>query len=838
MKQRMAVLSLVLALVLLVAGLPGVSAAPGATAPAGASSLGNYVWLDANANGWHDQAGDGPEAEFGAAGINGVKVNLYLDANKNGVIDPGEFQATTTTGDDLSTPAVEKGWYLFPGITANGNQFIVEVDPSNFAVGGPLAGMVLTSSTTYGPEPLVVLLNQISVDYKEADFGYIASPLRIDKALLNTSSYAPIGTSVTFRITITNASGTLTVNPVPLDDFYSPACLAFVSATIAPNTIDAVDGWLHWVNVGPLGPGASVVIDVTFTSQLTQQMAWKEGGWQDYAPKGIPDFDERQAGWDNPAGSGAGWYQDGPVAMANSLWWFDSKFEPGTLPPPNISDGYPLIKSYNTFTPTVVWDDHDARNVPPLVAAINPLMGTTPGAGTTPTGVANGTVQFIANSGLAASYTVTTQAKPTFQWVGDEVRASEDVVLLLGFWQEGLDGAASVRVGGHYVTSSGIDLANSTIGLSDPMRNAAEGASPASGAGRVLPGMHSASHPSPVGVAGDTVHNDAQYLSQDVYPSGQLSGAITAGNWGLQGYVAPNPGTGCTQVAPFQGKNVPSEFSGQQGACSPNGGALWTVVEYAVAVSPKTNTLLCSPTTNIAAVTDAKLENSQWTLPPVQDEERITEGMDLGDLADTPYPTLIATNGARHLITSPLMLGFKIDSELDGQPGVSANGDDLNGLIPDDEDGVTPVGLWKDGTVASGNGGILSIQISGLPGVPQVFIDFGSGLNPVILRDNLGNPLAAGPLAPGSHLVHFDVPAGTMAPGPTLPTRVRLSSAGGLGATGLALDGEVEDYLLQFAPNAVSVAQITATPALNLGLVLALVALLVGGAWVWRRRLA
>jgi hypothetical protein len=51
---------------------------------------------------------------------------------------------------------------------------------------------------------------------------------------------------------------------------------------------------------------------------------WKPGPWEDYAPSGMPDFDQMQVG---PT-------YCGPFAAANSLWWFDSKFETPDHPPP------------------------------------------------------------------------------------------------------------------------------------------------------------------------------------------------------------------------------------------------------------------------------------------------------------------------------------------------------------------------------------------------------------------------------------------------------------------------------------------------------------------------
>ncbi len=789
------------------------AAAP--AAPGGASTVGDYVWFDTNLDSEHTGAANASEAQY-TAGIAGVVVELWRwdAASATWVLD-----GTTTTD--------ATGWYQFPA-TALATQYEVIIAESNFLPGGPLYGYIYTSAGTY-PQPFT-MPNVLIYDYKTADFGFARSPLQVSKALLNSMPYATVGDTVTFRITVTNSSTAVTLDPAPLDDFYSPACLTYVTASILPTSVNTATGWLHRDNVGPLTPGQTVVIDVQFTAANSQAMAWKEGGWQDYAPKGIPDFDQRQAGWDAPAGSGTGWYQCGPVAAANSLWWFDSKFEPAPLAPPVVNDNYPLVQSYE---PTNAWDDHDARNVAPLVADLSTRMGTTAGTGTTVTGMANGITQFIADAGLAQEYTVTTQPNPAFTWVGTEVRRSEDVVLLLGFWQESVTGAPATRVGGHYVTVSGVDLLNSLVALNDPYRDQAE----ATGAGRVLPGAHPALHPAP-GFDGEVTHNDAQYISQDTYAS--VATTLPAGVWGPVAYVDPSPATGCAQIANFQGQNVPVEFANVQAACDPAGGALRTTVEYAVAVSPKANTPMCSPTTNIAAVTGATVAESGFVLPPAQSEASVTQGADWGDLPEPPYPTLAASNGPRHLITSPLRLGRIIDGEPNGQPQASAHGDDITGT-PDDEDGVATLpgltGFWDEGTVAAGFGGSLEIIISGGSGVPEVFIGFNGGaLAPVVLRDATGAPLPTTAWLPGTYQVYLDIPAGAMAGSPTIPVRVRLSQAGGLPATGLAPDGEVEDYLFQFSPNAVTLFEISAEsagqwPFLVLGIVLGL------GVWALRRRL-
>lgn len=89
---------------------------------------------------------------------------------------------------------------------------------------------------------------------------------------------------------------------------------------------------------------------------------------------------------------------------------------------------------------------------------------------------------------------------------------------------------------------------------------------------------------------------------------------------------------------------------------------------------------------------------------------------DFGDLPST-YSTLIqdVPSGPRHRVkTVPdLYLGSSVDTELNGQPSVGADGDGS------DEDGVIPLGVWQNGT-----NGQVQVQIGKGSGWITGFIDF------------------------------------------------------------------------------------------------------------------
>lgn len=193
--------------------------------------------------------------------------------------------------------------------------------------------------------------------------------------------------------------------------------------------------------------------------------------------------------------------------------------------------------------------------------------------------------------------------------------------------------------------------------------------------------------------------------------------------------------------------------------------------------------------------------------------------LDFGDLPNDLYPTLIADGGPSHTIvgTDQVWLGGASDgpdAENDGQPNAAASGDDSDGN--DDENGVTPVPDWDDGT----NGGTVSVDISTSGTATGAWLcawfDFG---------DKDGNPPdgsfdtgfeSAVSIGTGQTF-SFPIPAGTFAPDGSSSTsdvtvyaRFRLfesnpgNCTSSTGFDGAASNGEVEDYVWTFTPTAVN----------------------------------
>jgi hypothetical protein len=307
-------------------------------------------------------------------------------------------------------------------------------------------------------------------------------------------------------------------------------------------------------------------------------MYWKPG-YVDYAPSGVPDFDQRQDNWGKMVGPIWKWTWCGPTAVANSLWWMDSRFEPGNTPPPTISDGYPLLTAYGA------WDDHDPKNVQPFITSLASYMDTDgrrtgyPWNGTGIQQMEKGIAMYLRDKGLETNFTIAETKKPSFYYLAQEIERCEDVILLLGIWQSN-DGVNWWRVGGHYVTCAGDDMQNLLLAFSDPDANTAE----AGGMGRVLPPGVIHNHPArPVlPPQQDTVHNNASLVSQDVY-NVLAASPSPGGTCALQFY---EPLTNPSFVQNIQGQNCPSEFSSQQGPYNPGAAFTATEVEYSVAISP------------------------------------------------------------------------------------------------------------------------------------------------------------------------------------------------------------------------------------------------------------
>lgn len=207
---------------------------------------------------------------------------------------------------------------------------------------------------------------------------------------------------------------------------------------------------------------------------------------------------------------------------------------------------------------------------------------------------------------------------------------------------------------------------------------------------------------------------------------------------------------------------------------------------FAVDTGPLLETTTTTSTTTIPGTTTSTSSSTTTTLVATTTSSSTTTGpvatLDYGDAPDPTYPTLQASNGARHLPGGPWLgdSGDAPDAELDGQQSANALGDDFDGN--DDEDGATFPRLLTG--VATN----FTFEVSGTSGVVEVWLD--------VNRDGVwqspGELIHSGTYGVGLHTVAYTLP-GTAVEGSSF-VRMRISSAGTASPEGLALDGEVEDH--------------------------------------------
>jgi hypothetical protein len=173
--------------------------------------------------------------------------------------------------------------------------------------------------------------------------------------------------------------------------------------------------------------------------------------------------------------------------------------------------------------------------------------------GTRLTDIQSGIQKYLQQQGVANLFEVHNSSFPTFTWIDNQTEKCQDVELCLEFWQ--FNGTGWIRPNlteeslnathGHCVTCAGSNSTTSQVAVCDPYQDAFEAG--------LAPGRSPMPHVIP---HNSTIHNDAQYVSQDIYnvslfnfttqlppglntpPPGYPSAAYE-----LQGYMQTIPGT-------------------------------------------------------------------------------------------------------------------------------------------------------------------------------------------------------------------------------------------------------------------------------------------------------
>jgi hypothetical protein len=436
--------------------------------------------------------------------------------------------------------------------------------------------------------------------------------VRVDMEIIHPpSGIVSIGGDVTFLITVRNV-GVVPIVFLWLMDQYPPDCLAYVSAQ--PSATDDGNGRVIWSSLRPssgyLQPGQYLTAQITFRvvaecpNMVNQVFAngWSILDqptlptydtipirvvppslyclcpWPDYAPAGMPDFGQWQNNWQNPR-TGQMTFS-GPVAAANALWWLDSEFESGLTSPARLSDRFPLVQSYDAQ-----WDDHDPRNVPPLVEDLANRADTDGQrsggmrAGTDIAALRDGLQAYIGDKGLAESFAMRIADAPDVVWIKEAAYRGDGLILQLGFWEN--QQGAWKRLGGHFVTVACAPYPTDPapiLELSDPYQDRAEQGWP----GKYAPAVPHG-HP---GTPPDGVHNDAGIYSWDLY--NLTPATLPQGKWSVQNYVASS----AEAIAPYLGQNESAALQAYR-ATEYRGGQIVTMIEYALQVELKITPPVC-----------------------------------------------------------------------------------------------------------------------------------------------------------------------------------------------------------------------------------------------------
>ena len=249
----------------------------------------------------------------------------------------------------------------------------------------------------------------------------------------------------------------------------------------------------------------------------------------------------------------------------------------------------------------------------------------------------------------------------------------------------------------------------------------------------------------------------------------------------LVDHPIPNP-----YVGPLSGTLPPGFMIG------PNSGFVW--VRFSITNEP----VLTNDWNGEGVFEDGETEDYLFHIDPSTSDDVF----DWGDAPDSflapGYPTLSINSGANHLIVAgaPYLddgsLSDAPDSEPDGQPDLTATGDDIDIISPvnDDEDGVT----ISPSPIVAGGSVTISFNVAGAPGCIDAWIDWNQDQ---VWDDSAGSDEkfptgAVSCFTVGTGTLNLPVPAAAL-PGQTF-LRIRISSNGGLPPTGPASDGEVEDH--------------------------------------------
>jgi uncharacterized repeat protein (TIGR01451 family) len=776
-----------------------------------AASLGDFVWVDTNRNGIQD---DGP------TGLNDVYVRLLTPGPDGvpGTLDDVPLSSTVTSNG----PGGAAGWYQFPGL-APGSYFVCFTPPPTFTITIPGQGTGATgsdASPVNGCTPLVTLAaNQHNPD---VDAGLIATQLaalgdyvwfdRNGDGLQNEPQ-TDGANGVTVRLFLDNGNGT----PEPGAD-------ALIATTV---TADDVYGRPGYYRFDGLVPGLHYFVQFVKPASATG-FTTQTAGTDTTIDSNPRTSDGATAevvlapGEYNPTIDAGLVAAAGTLALGNQVWMDtdnDGVYEPqnGEMGIDGVrldlyvdanADGLPTLDEYLGTTTSATINGFAGRyrfaNLAPgnYIVVVDPssfsgggaLAGKVSATGNDPApdpdddvdGDDNGT-----NLGaLTGSHPVTLSngGEPTAEDGDNNTNLTVDFGFIASAGP-----AAQPRY--DYGDAPDVQAGTAQGNYNTTALN--------NGAAHLL-GVAGAPYLGACVDADDGLHQNAGASADD-----QTASDLTIGTCAIPG----DDEDGVTFTSPFvPGATAAFTVSaGGPAACVLDAWVDWNrdgvfgdspgeQIATGVTIPTGAPTVLnpAVPAGAVPGLTYARFRcSSAGGLGPtgiapdgeVEDYLVGVVGKDFGD-APATYGTAGA-GAASHVVNpvNPLLLGTCVDTEPDGQPSANADGDDTTagtsrvGMCFDDEDGVTFTSVLTACQTAH-----VAVTASAA-GKLDAWIDFNGDGDFGDAGEHIFTNLT---LAAGSNALTFNVPCAAVQA--RTYARFRLSSAGNLGPTGAAADGEVEDY--------------------------------------------
>ncbi len=854
----------------------------------GTLALGDQVWLDTNIN------NNGIfEPQNGETGIDNVRLDLYLDANHDGLPTLNEYAGTTFT----ATQGGFSGRYRFSNLAPG--DYIVVVDPSNFAGGGALSGLVSSTGNDPAPDPD----NDVNGDDNGTQLGAVIGslPVTLTTGGEPTSEDGDPNTNLTVDFGFVPAAAA----PQPMYDYgdapdvtagtsqgdYNTTVLdngashllGVANAPYLGSCVDADNGFNQ--NVGATADdttGSTFVVGtcvngndedgVTFTSPFTPgnaaQFTVTAGGpspcilnaWVDWNRDGIfGNSPGEQIATDLTVPNGPPTVLSPTVPAAAVPGLTYARFRcssatgigpTGPAPDGEVEDYVVGVIGYDFGDAPASYGTQGAGAASHRVDPTNPLMlghCVDTEADGQPNATASGDDAAVGTSHIGACFndedgvTFTTPVTACAS-ASVNVFVTAAAGAKLDAWID-FDRNGTFDATDHIFTSLPVAAGSNLLGFTVPC-TASAGISYArfrlSSAGGLGPTgqapdgevedyalvIGSVDFGDAPDTYGTTLANNGPYhrvvagfslgATEDSEPNGQPSVNADGDGADEDGVTLP-----ATALVACSTANVTVNLTNTAGIATPkldawidfDGDGHFDDPRDRIATGQALTSGANTVTVNVPCDAKSALSYARFRLSStgvsgpgglaqdgeVEDYLVSVAGLDFGDAPDPTYPTLLKSNGARHAVlpVNNPTLGTRVDTEPDGQPNATLTGDDTNGGT-NDEDGVT-----FPSDLIPGTNGTVIISTGATGGLVSCWIDFNHNGSWADAGDKVLSDVLIAANSSGSHT--FPVPVGS--PQGQTPSRCRISTQAGLGVTGLAPDGEVEDHL---APIGIEMPQIGA----------------------------